>query len=67
MDKFIVAEVSKSWTDPTTIKEILSQKFEQVVNVNYDRGYKLVDWNISSVVHEGVLTETIIAIFERMD
>lgn len=67
MDKFIVAEISKSWTDPTSIKEILSQKFEQVINVNYNRGYKITDWKISSIIHEGVLTETIIAIFERID
>lgn len=65
MNKFIVAEVSKNWDKQTPVAELLSQKFEEVINVNSERGYKLIDWKISSVVSEGVLNETIIAIFEK--
>lgn len=61
---FIVAEVTKNWTNDTPVDNLLSNKFEDVINVNNSRNYKLIDWKISTVVNEGTLTETIIAIFE---
>lgn len=63
--KFIVAEVSKNWKWGEGSAELLSQKFELVINTNLERGYKLIDWKISTVVHQDVLNETIIAIFEK--
>lgn len=62
--KFIVAEVSKSWTRETPCTDILCQRFEKVINVNYDRGYQLKEWKIVSTANVDIITETIIAIFE---
>lgn len=64
MDRFIVAEISKSWENQTPVEKLLCQEFERVINANHDRGYKLVEWKITSVYYLDVLTETIIAIFE---
>lgn len=64
MQKFIVAEVTKNWTNQTPATDLLSQKFETVINVNAKRGYRLVDWKITTVLVESNLCETIIAIFE---
>ncbi len=64
MQQFIVAEITKNWDNETPVNDLLCQRFEAVINVNFARGYALVDWKITSVVHDGVLTETIIAIFE---
>jgi len=44
----------------------LSQRFELVINTNFERGYKLSDWKTSVFVHDGVVSETIIAIFEKI-
>lgn len=63
--KFIVAEVSKNWTQDTPVSNTISSQFEQVINVNWDRGYKLIDWKIKTVVTGDNLLETIIAVFER--
>ncbi len=62
---FIVAEVTKNWTKETPVSDLLSQQFEMVINVNAERGYKLIDWKINQVFNDGLLTETIIAIFEK--
>ncbi len=65
MEKFIVAEITKNWNNETPIKDLISQKFELVINTNAARGYKLIDWKFNVVLNSGdVLTETIIAIFE---
>lgn len=63
--EFIVAEITKNWTKETPVSDLLSHKFEEVINVNADRGYKLTDWKLTSAVHQEVLTETIIAIFQK--
>jgi hypothetical protein len=62
---FIVAEVSKNWTPDTPPADLLSNRFEMIINVNKQRGYKLIDWKIDRIVIEGCLNETIIAIFEK--
>lgn len=62
--KFIVAEVTKNWTPETPVSDLLSQRFELVINTNFQRGYKLIDWKVSQTSNQNVLTETIIAIFE---
>lgn len=64
MQRFIVAEVSKKWTNQTPVNDLLCQRFEAIININSERGYRLIDWKISSVIVEGDLNETIIAIFE---
>lgn len=64
-DRFIVAEVSKTWTDPTNTTDVISKQFEAVINTNNKRGYTLKDWRLHSFHNMyGNYTETIIAIFE---
>jgi hypothetical protein len=65
VDQFIVAEVSKSWVPGSPKTDLLSQKFEMVINVNHKRGYKLSEWKMAQILAEDVFTETIIAIFEK--
>lgn len=67
MEKFIVAEVSKSWKAGDPVAEIISNQFEAIINVNLSRGYKLYDWKLGQVCNGDVFTETIIAIFERIE
>lgn len=66
MDNFIVAEITKNWDTQTPVTDLLSQRFESVINVNHERGYKLTDWKITSIINDGILTETIIAIFTKI-
>lgn len=62
----IVAEISKNWpqsrgTDPRT----MSQKFEDVIEYNRQRGYRLESWRMGNAIFEaGSMIETIIAVFE---
>jgi hypothetical protein len=65
MQRFIVAEISKNWESHTPVNELMGQQFEAVINTNADRGYRLIDWKISSANYGNVYTETIIAIFEH--
>lgn len=65
MDKFIVAEITKNWTDGTPVKDLLCQRFELVININAKRGYKLIDWKFNMIINQTTLTETIVAIFEK--
>lgn len=67
MERFIVAEVTKNWDKVTPVYDLLSQKFEVVINKNHERGYTLIDWKLNVVINDGVLTETIIAIFELIE
>lgn len=68
---FIVAEVSKNWPLEGTF--LLSQGFEQVIETNHQRGYRLHSWRMSRVVlsnpgqlYSGDINETIIAVFEKV-
>lgn len=67
MDKFIVAEISKSWKEGDKVADLLSYKFETVINHNEERGYRLSDWKLSQVCNGDIFTETIIAIFQKKD
>ena len=64
---FIVAEVSKTWTDglsPTP--HVLGQLFEEVITVNWARGYRLHSWQLHRLmVRKDELRETIVAVFEH--
>lgn len=64
--RFIVAEVSKNWPIDRRDDEILSERFERVINHNLERGYLLHSWRIAATFDQqrGVLNETIIAVFE---
>ncbi len=66
-ERFIVAEVSKSWVMGIPVAGIISQQFESVINVNHERGYTLKDWKLGQVCNGDVFTETIIAIFEKKE
>jgi len=62
----IVAEISQTWSNgqPGDSK-LLSQKFEEVIEVNRKRGYRLLSFSFSSAApSESDLIETIIAVFE---
>lgn len=67
MGKFIVAEISKSWVAGQEVADLLSHKFEAVINFNDQRGYKLVDWKLGQASNGDVFTETIVAIFQKKD
>lgn len=66
--RYIVAEITKAWcngqpVDPT--RPMINQQFENVIEVNRQRGYKLLTFNLAQCCWEAILTETIIAVFER--
>ncbi len=64
-DRFIVAEVSKSWKDFNDTTDVVSRQLEAVINTNFKRGYSLKDWKLHTHLDKnGVYVETIIAIFE---
>lgn len=67
--RFIVAEISKNWSNGEEITPgsgLLAQQFERVINVNAERGYRLIDWRLDRVIINGhEMNETIIAVFER--
>lgn len=64
----IVAEVSKSWPETEFTRDhgrSIGNIFEEVININRQRGYCLKEWQLSTVMHSpDHLIETIIAIFE---
>lgn len=68
--QFIVAELSKNWVNgyPYDGCQItISQLFEQVLNVNGARGYRLLSFQLHRVCPDAEsLNETIIAAFERI-
>lgn len=68
-NRFIVAEVSKNWGPETpTDRDFLCHRFEEVIAVNLDRGYKLHSYELHRMMTGvDVLNETIIAVFERID
>ena len=63
--KRIVAEVSKTWWTGCTEGGLLAEKFEEVIQVNAERGYTLESWRMTSVSNEtkNNLIETIVAVF----
>ena len=66
--RFIVAEISKNWRDGKSVTDtpILAQQFERVIEVNHERGYRLLTFQLHRLVTQpGELNETIIAVFEQ--
>lgn len=81
--KFIVAEVSKVYIDGESPRDSplpnIAAGFEEIINVNSERGYDLVDWRLISTFgtvplpaqvygngagNSANLTETIVAVFQ---
>jgi hypothetical protein len=76
--KFIVAEVSRTWPKPSLESDpTISQKFEQVLAANNERGYELESWDFTTVTTQmfdknercvgNCITETIIAVFRHIE
>lgn len=78
--KRIVAEISKDWTQAQVDQyggessDLLSGRFERVIDINAERGYELESWRMTSVrmgrfgvldnpSEESQCNETIIAVF----
>lgn len=62
--KRIVAEVSKNW--PTLDEKnstVIAKKFEEVIEVNRNKGYLLESWQMTQNATLGGVYETIIAVF----
>lgn len=63
---FIVGEASVTW--PTSQVSI-SERFEELLNVNAARGYELRSWKMTALAFEFEgeqhMTETVVAVFER--
>lgn len=73
MTERIVAECLKSWFNGEPCNpdspELLGEKFERVIQVNAELGYRLESWQLTSHAVDtdcGVLeNETIVAVFVR--
>jgi|GEM_PF-6073079 len=65
--EFIVAEVSKNWhREREPAGPLLCQHFEEVIEVNQQRGYLLYQFALNQVmVSPDEMNETIIAVFRR--
>ncbi len=67
MNRFIVAEVSKSWINgkPVSNSPLLAQSFEAIIEVNRRRGYRLHSFQLHQVMTSiTAMNETIVAVFE---
>jgi len=73
----IVAEVSKNWfqdekDSPGNYGRLLCKQFEQVIDVNRNRGYALESWQLATAVTPATpkqgtaINETIIAVFVKV-
>jgi hypothetical protein len=61
--RYIVAEVSKNW--PEEQPKLLAELFEDIINTNWERGYKLLSWQLHRFSPQAdQINETIIAVFE---
>jgi len=59
----------KSKLGPDGFRRLLCQRFEDVIERNWSRGYRLIDWKYNRVVgptgvYKETYNETIIAVFE---
>lgn len=64
----IVAEISRQWPSEISDHGIRSDfyirsDFERVIEANRERGYKLESWQAIATAVDGMLVETIIAVF----
>lgn len=67
--EYIVAEVSKNWPElagEDDYPRFISQRFEHVIEVNRQKGYRLDSWHLNRIPHlDGGANETIVAVFRR--
>lgn len=67
MSRFIVAEITKNWQSGFSESPIIAIQFETVIEKNLERGYKLHSFQLHQIlISEDTMTETIIAVFERL-
>lgn len=66
--QFIVGEVSKNWTGGKEdfATGPLCQQFENVIEVNRVRGYRLHSFQVHRLMVGSCMNETVIAVFERV-
>lgn len=65
--EFIVAEVSKTWPEkPEDGNDIVSQRFQLVIQRNLRRGYSLHSWSLSTGYANNHVVETIVAVFRKV-
>lgn len=85
MEKFIVAEISKNWPetvddmerwvtqgrDRNGYRRLLSERFEDAINRNDRKGYRLISWRLDRQWRASRdadhMNETIIAVFELIE
>ena len=64
--RFIVAEISKNWDQNDWQPPLVSQLFEEIINKNAGRGYRLQSFQLHRYQPDPRhFNETIIAVFER--
>lgn len=66
--RFIVAELSKNWVrnEPFVDTKLITQQFEQVINHNHERGYRLHSFTLHRlIIGDDEMNETIVAVFEK--
>ena len=68
-ERFIVAEVSKNSIDGRQREPgLLAERFERVLEVNHQRGYRLLTFSLHRLmVRPDEMNETIVAVFERRE
>lgn len=65
--QFIVAEVSKNWQAGAPAAPTVGQLFEELIEVNRARGYRLYSWQLHRLMTGArQMNETIMAVFERV-
>lgn len=72
--RFIVAEISKTWSDCQEDRRHVRELFEECIEFNLARGYRLHSWSYGSSAYaysgdapEAFVQETIVAVFERIE
>jgi len=68
--RFVVGELSKNWfgKNEAMATGLLSHQFEDMLNVYFTRGYRLVTFSLHRLmITHSDLNETLIAVFERID
>lgn len=69
--RFIVAEISKTWVNGNSPTPLLCEQFEMVIEHNRTRGYRLHSFQLHRLIvsrysdqSDDQMNETIIAVFE---
>mgnify|MGYP001588380760 CR=1 FL=1 len=65
--EFLVAEIRGDWIDGQSSWGLVSEGLEEVIGVNYQRGYLLHSFTLSQcATGPRAFTETIVAVFRRV-